>query len=79
MDNWTRFTDYRVHKKTDRVTEWFLAWLRSLPAERKARLLQFTTGTSRVLVNGFKNLPGGDERRCFTIEKSGDPNGLPRS
>jgi len=30
-------------------------------------------------VNGFKDLQGGDGPRRFTIEKSGDPNGLPRS
>ncbi|KAI9454451.1 HECT-domain-containing protein [Lactarius psammicola] len=79
MDDWTRFTDYRGYEKTDRVIEWFWACLRSWPAERKARLLQFTTGTSRVPVNGFKDLQGSDGPRRFTIEKSGDPNGLPRS
>lgn len=30
-------------------------------------------------VNGFKDLQGSDGPRHFTIEKSGDPNGLPRS
>ena len=79
MDDWTRFTDYRGYEKTDRVIEWFWACLRSWPAERKARLLQFTTGTSRVPVNGFKDLQGSDGPRRFTIEKSGDPSGLPRS
>ncbi|KAN0132131.1 hypothetical protein V8E53_010050 [Lactarius tabidus] len=79
MDDWTRFTDYRGYEKTDRVIEWFWACLRSWPAERKARLLQFTMGTSRVPVNGFKDLQGSDGPRRFTIEKSGDPSGLPRS
>ena len=79
MDDWTRFTDYRGYEKTDRVIEWFWACLRSWPTERKARLLQFTTGTSRVPVNGFKDLQGSDGPRRFTIEKSGDPAGLPRS
>ncbi|KAN0132216.1 hypothetical protein V8E53_009982 [Lactarius tabidus] len=79
MDDWTRFTDYRGYEKTDRVIEWFWACLRSWPTERKARLLQFTTGTSRVAVNGFKDLQGSDGPRRFTIEKSGDPSGLPRS
>ena len=79
MDDWTRFTDYRGYEKTDRVIEWFWACLRSWPAERKARLLQFTTGTSRVPVNGSKDLQGSDGPRRFTIEKSGDPSGLPRS
>ena len=71
MDDWTRFTDYRRYEKTDRVIEWFWACLRSWPAERKTRLLQFTTGTSRVPVNGFKDLQGSDGPRWFTIEKSG--------
>ena len=48
-----------------------LACLRSRPSERKARLLQFTTVTSRVPVNGFKDLQGSDGPRRFTIEKSG--------
>ncbi|TFK61394.1 HECT-domain-containing protein [Pluteus cervinus] len=79
MDDWTKHTDYRGYEKTDQVIEWFWQCIRSWPAERKARLLQFTTGTSRVPVNGFKDLQGSDGPRRFTIEKSGDPNGLPRS
>jgi len=78
-DDWTKFTDYRGYEKTDQVIEWFWQCIRSWPSERKARLLQFTTGTSRVPVNGFKDLQGSDGPRRFTIEKSGDPNGLPRS
>ena len=56
MDDRTRFTDYGGSKKTDRVIEWFWACIRSWPAERKLRLLQFTAGTSHVPVNGFKDL-----------------------
>ncbi|KAJ2930924.1 hypothetical protein H1R20_g6189, partial [Candolleomyces eurysporus] len=79
MDDWSKFTDYRGYEKTDQVIEWFWQCIRSWPAEKKARLLQFTTGTSRVPVNGFKDLQGSDGPRRFTIEKSGDPSGLPRS
>ncbi|ESK90467.1 ubiquitin-protein ligase [Moniliophthora roreri MCA 2997] len=79
MDDWSKFTDYRGYEKTDQVIEWFWQCIRSWPAERKSRLLQFTTGTSRVPVNGFKDLQGSDGPRRFTIEKSGDPQGLPRS
>nr|WGL47553.1 E3 ubiquitin-protein ligase NEDD4 [Flammulina filiformis] len=79
MDDWTKFTDYRGYEKTDQVIEWFWQCIRSWPQERKFRLLQFTTGTSRVPVNGFKDLQGSDGPRRFTIEKSGDPQGLPRS
>jgi E3 ubiquitin-protein ligase NEDD4 len=78
-DDWSNFTDYRGYEKTDQVIEWFWQCIRSWPLERKSRLLQFTTGTSRVPVNGFKDLQGSDGPRRFTIEKSGDPQGLPRS
>lgn len=53
--------------------------MRSWPPERKSRLLQFATGTSRIPVNGFKDLQGSDGPRRFTIEKAGDPNQLPKS
>jgi len=53
--------------------------VRSWPPERKSRLLQFSTGTSRIPVNGFKDLQGSDGPRRFTIEKSGDPSQLPKS
>ncbi|KAF7314296.1 E3 ubiquitin-protein ligase [Mycena kentingensis (nom. inval.)] len=79
MDDWTKFTDYRGYEKSDQVIEWFWQCVRSWPSERKSRLLQFTTGTSRVPVNGFKDLQGSDGPRRFTIERSGDPHGLPRS
>ncbi|KAF7298971.1 E3 ubiquitin-protein ligase [Mycena indigotica] len=79
MDDWTKFTDYRGYEKSDKVIEWFWQCVRSWPSERKSRLLQFTTGTSRVPVNGFKDLQGSDGPRRFTIERSGDPHGLPRS
>jgi E3 ubiquitin-protein ligase NEDD4 len=79
MDDWSKFTDYRGYDKTDQVISWFWQILRSWPPEQKARLLQFTTGTSRVPVNGFKDLQGSDGPRRFTIEKYGDATKLPRS
>ncbi|KAF9241124.1 hypothetical protein BU15DRAFT_87357 [Melanogaster broomeanus] len=78
-DDWISYTDYRGYEKTDQVIEWFWQCIRSWPSERKARLLQFATGTSRVPVNGFKDLQGSDGPRRFTIDKSGDPSQLPRS
>jgi E3 ubiquitin-protein ligase NEDD4 len=42
-------------------------------------LLQFATGTSRIPVNGFKDLQGSDGPRRFTIEKSGSDKALPKS
>ena len=63
----------------DQVIKWFWECIRSWPPERKSRLLQFATGTSRIPVNGFKDLQGSDGPRRFTIEKSGDPQQLPKS
>ncbi|KAN0115932.1 hypothetical protein V8E52_006472 [Russula decolorans] len=79
VDDWTKFTDYRGYEVNDDVIQWFWKCVRSWPAERKSRLLQFATGTSRIPVNGFKDLQGSDGPRRFTIEKAGDPNQLPKS
>jgi E3 ubiquitin-protein ligase NEDD4 len=64
---------------SDEVIEWFWKIVRAWPAERKSRLLQFTTGTSRIPVNGFKDLQGSDGPRRFTIEKAGEITQLPKS
>ncbi|KAF8522137.1 hypothetical protein BU17DRAFT_75225 [Hysterangium stoloniferum] len=79
VDDWTKFTDYRGYEMNDEVIQWFWKCIRSWPPERKSRLLQFATGTSRIPVNGFKDLQGSDGPRRFTIEKSGDPSQLPKS
>ncbi|KAH9977291.1 HECT-domain-containing protein [Lactifluus volemus] len=79
VDDWTKFTDYRGYEVNDEVIKWFWQCVRSWPPERKSRLLQFATGTSRIPVNGFKDLQGSDGPRRFTIEKAGDPNHLPKS
>lgn len=78
-DDWSKFTDYRGYEVNDEVVQWFWKCVRSWPPERKSRLLQFATGTSRIPVNGFKDLQGSDGPRRFTIEKSGDPSQLPKS
>ena len=78
-DDWTKYTDYRGYEVNDEVIQWFWKCVRSWPPERKSRLLQFATGTSRIPVNGFKDLQGSDGPRRFTIEKSGDPSQLPKS
>ncbi|KDQ51192.1 hypothetical protein JAAARDRAFT_534576 [Jaapia argillacea MUCL 33604] len=79
VDDWAKFTDYRGYTQTDPIIQWFWALVRSWPAERKSRLLQFTTGTSRIPMNGFKDLQGADGPRRFTIDKWGDTKQLPRS
>lgn len=51
----------------------------SFNAEMRSRLLQFVTGTSRVPMNGFKELYGSNGPQPFTIEKWGTPNNFPRA
>jgi E3 ubiquitin-protein ligase NEDD4 len=79
VDDWKKHTDYRGYQESDEVIQNFWKIVRSWDAEQKSRLLQFTTGTSRIPVNGFKDLQGSDGPRRFTIEKSGDPAALPKS
>ena len=79
VDDWMKHTDYRGYNPSDEVVEWFWKCVRGWPAERKSRLLQFTTGTSRIPVNCFKDLQGSDGPRRFTIEKAGELTQLPKS
>ncbi|KAI8850426.1 hypothetical protein BC829DRAFT_425173 [Chytridium lagenaria] len=79
VDDWKKHTDYRGYTEADEVVQWFWKYVRGLEAEKKANLLQFVTGTSRIPVNGFKDLQGSDGPRRFTIEKTGELEQLPKS
>ncbi|CAG8459561.1 16376_t:CDS:10 [Acaulospora morrowiae] len=79
VDDWKKHTDYRGYTESDDVIQWFWKCVKSWDSEKKSRLLQFTTGTSRLPVNGFKDLQGSDGPRRFTIEKAGDVSQLPKS
>ncbi|KAI8376778.1 E3 ubiquitin-protein ligase RSP5 [Blakeslea trispora] len=79
VDDWKKHTDYRGYTEQDDVIQWFWKCIRSWDSEKKSRLLQFTTGTSRIPVNGFKDLQGSDGPRRFTIEKSGEVTQLPKA
>ena len=47
--------------------------------ELRVRLLQFVTGTSRLPMNGFRELVGCNGPRLFTIQRWGKHNQLPRA
>lgn len=79
VDDWKKHTDYRGYTESDEVVQQFWQTVRSWDGEQKSRLLQFTTGTSRIPVNGFKDLQGSDGPRRFTIEKAGEPTNLPKA
>lgn len=44
VDDWIKHTDYRGYQQDDQVIKWFWQAVRAWPAEKKSRLLQFTTG-----------------------------------
>ncbi|RCI08144.1 hypothetical protein L249_6336 [Ophiocordyceps polyrhachis-furcata BCC 54312] len=79
VDDWKKHTDYRGYTESDDVIQNFWQTVRSWDGEQKSRLLQFTTGTSRIPVNGFKDLQGSDGPRRFTIEKAGELTNLPKA
>ncbi|GAA5983399.1 hypothetical protein JCM5350_007636 [Sporobolomyces pararoseus] len=78
--DWEKNTEYRGYNAQDQVVGWFWKVVGAWPAEKRARLLQFATGTSRTPVNGFRDLQGSDGPRKFTIEKAlGSDGALPKS
>ncbi|KAI0386687.1 HECT-domain-containing protein [Hypomontagnella monticulosa] len=79
VDDWKKHTDYRGYTESDEVIQFFWQTVRTWDGEQKSRLLQFTTGTSRIPVNGFKDLQGSDGPRRFTIEKAGEIGNLPKA
>ena len=67
-----RFSQYRGAFQTDgeehEVCQWFWQMVRAWSPERRAQLLQWTTGHARVPVQGFSHLMGRDGvLRKFTL------------
>ncbi|EGT38142.1 hypothetical protein CAEBREN_25739 [Caenorhabditis brenneri] len=79
VDDWQRNTVYRHYAPQSKQVTWFWQWVRSLDQEKRARLLQFVTGTCRVPVGGFSELMGSTGPQLFCIERVGKENWLPRS
>lgn len=80
VTDWKSNTDYRGgYSKSHPTIIQFWEVIGEMDNEKRARLLQFVTGTSRVPVNGFKDLQGSDGPRKFTIEKIDGSGLLPKS
>lgn len=80
--------DWRVNTKLKNCTVetplvvWFWDIVKSYDEDRRARLLQFVTGSPRVPIQGFKALQGvNSELRLFTIHmiRNGNTDNLPKS
>lgn len=79
VDDWQRNTIYRHYTRTSKQVLWFWQFVRQMDNEKRARLLQFVTGTCRVPVGGFAELMGSNGPQRFCIEKVGKDTWLPRS
>ncbi|XP_015603684.1 E3 ubiquitin-protein ligase Nedd-4 isoform X2 [Cephus cinctus] len=80
VKDWKQNTLYKGDYHANHITvQWFWRVVLSFSNEMRARLLQFVTGTSRVPMNGFKELYGSNGPQLFTIEKWGTPNNYPRA
>lgn len=79
VDDWQRNTIYRHYTRGSKQIIWFWQFIRHADNERRARLLQFVTGTCRVPVGGFAELMGSNGPQRFCIEKVGKESWLPRS
>jgi len=80
VKDWKTNTVYKGgYHQNHIVIQWFWRVVLSFGNEMRSRLLQFVTGTSRVPMNGFKELYGSNGLQLFTIEKWGEPHNLPRS
>ncbi|RHY55429.1 hypothetical protein DYB30_010100, partial [Aphanomyces astaci] len=69
VDDWKAHTTYIGNDCDPQVIEWFWDVVTDFTTEQRARLLQFTTGSARVPVQGFKTLTMNDGRIClFAIQ-----------
>uniref|UniRef100_A0A6J0UIH7 HECT-type E3 ubiquitin transferase n=1 Tax=Pogona vitticeps TaxID=103695 RepID=A0A6J0UIH7_9SAUR len=80
VNDWRQHTIYKNgYCPNHPVIQWFWKAVLLMDAEKRIRLLQFVTGTSRVPMNGFAELYGSNGPQLFTIEQWGSPEKLPRA
>uniref|UniRef100_A0A672Z9F0 HECT-type E3 ubiquitin transferase n=1 Tax=Sphaeramia orbicularis TaxID=375764 RepID=A0A672Z9F0_9TELE len=80
VNDWRENTKYKNgYCPNHAVIQWFWKTVLLMDAEKRIRLLQFVTGTSRVPMNGFAELYGSNGPQLFTIEQWGTRDKLPRA
>lgn len=80
VDDWKNNTTYVNYTATCKEVSYFWRAVRSFDAEERAKLLQFVTGTSKVPLNGFKELSGVNGVCKFSIHRDfGSSERLPSS
>ncbi|KAF9878931.1 ubiquitin-protein ligase [Colletotrichum karsti] len=80
VDDWKSNTEYQNYNPSSQQIQWFWRAVRSFDKEERAKLLQFVTGTSKVPLNGFKELEGMNGINRFNIHRDyGNKERLPSS
>ena len=80
IDDWKSNTEYHNYSASSPQIQWFWRAVRSFDKEERAKLLQFVTGTSKVPLNGFKELEGMNGFSRFNIHRDyGNKDRLPSS
>uniref|UniRef100_A0A8C5CCQ1 HECT-type E3 ubiquitin transferase n=1 Tax=Gadus morhua TaxID=8049 RepID=A0A8C5CCQ1_GADMO len=78
--DWRSNTRLKHCTPDSNVVKWFWKAVESYDEERRARLLQFVTGSSRVPLQGFKALQGAAGPRLFTLHQiDASSNNLPKA
>ena len=80
VGDWKSNTEYHNYSASSPQIQWFWRAVRSYDKEERAKLLQFVTGTSKVPLNGFKELEGMNGFSRFNIHRDyGNKDRLPSS
>uniref|UniRef100_A0A5F8H1N4 HECT-type E3 ubiquitin transferase n=1 Tax=Monodelphis domestica TaxID=13616 RepID=A0A5F8H1N4_MONDO len=80
VSDWKVNTRLKHCTPDSNIVKWFWKAVEFFDEERRARLLQFVTGSSRVPLQGFKALQGAAGPRLFTIHQiDASTNNLPKA
>lgn len=80
VNDWQNNANYNNYLPSSLQIQWFWRAVKSFDNEERAKLLQFATGTSKVPLNGFKELSGANGTCKFSIHRDyGATDRLPSS
>lgn len=77
LEDMRRNTQYTGYRADSRLIRDFWAVLEAYSQEQRALFLQFVTGSSKVPLEGFANLPGMGGPQKFHIHRVNETNRLP--
>ncbi len=77
IDDWKNNTEYQNYTASSHQIQWFWRAVRGFSQEERAKLIQFSTGTSKVPLEGFAALQGSGGIQKFQIHKDFSTDRLP--